>query len=128
MTYILAFLIPIPLPKYGLGEFSIGRTAGNGIDGAGEAERRMEGEDPKEERRLWEMIGGFIGSAKEVGVPGMEGEGDAGASDADSGPVDRAVSSLGAGLPEDILRPGKSIFVTLLCGLSVNWPSFVLRL
>lgn len=43
-----------------LGEF--GMTAGRGIDGAGEADRRIDGEDmaPKEERRLWEVGGGCI--------------------------------------------------------------------
>ena len=48
--------------------------------GAGEADRRIDGEEPKEERRLWEIAGGFIGGASEVGVPGIEadGGGDAG--------------------------------------------------
>jgi len=63
-----------------LGEASIGITAGNGIDGAGEADRRidMAGEDaPKEDRLLWLMtLGGFIGNAREVGVPGHDGAGD----------------------------------------------------
>ena len=65
----------------GIGEFSIGLTAGSGMDGAGEADLRIEGDDPKEERRLCVMAGGFIGRAKEVGVPGMEadGAGEAGA-------------------------------------------------
>lgn len=74
-------------PRNGFGEFSIGRTAGRGIDGAGEAERRIEGEDPKEDRRLCEIAGGFIGRANDVGVPGIEGPGDAGARVADSSPV-----------------------------------------
>ena len=33
-----------------LGEF--GMTAGKGIEGAGEAERRIDGEEPKDDRRL----------------------------------------------------------------------------
>lgn len=36
----------------GLGEFSIGLTAGKGMEGAGEADLRIEGEDPNEDRRL----------------------------------------------------------------------------
>lgn len=113
---MLAFLMPRPPPKYGLGEFSIGLTAGKGIEGAGDAERRIEGEDPKDDRRLCVITaGGFIGSANEVGVPGIEGEGDAGAREAGSGPVDLAAGSAGAGLLAEILRAGRSILVTLLC-------------
>ena len=86
------------------------------MDGAGEAERRMEGEDPKEDRRLWEIAGGFIGKANDVGVPGIEGPGDAGASDAESRPVCvRDPGSCGAGLLADIFRPGRSILAILLC-------------
>ena len=43
------------------------------MDGAGEADRRIEGDDPKEERRLWDSAGGFIGNARDVGVPGIDG-------------------------------------------------------
>jgi hypothetical protein len=58
----------------GFGDASIGITAGSGIDGAGETERL---EDEKDDRRLWEMtLGGFIGSATDVGVPGAEGTGE----------------------------------------------------
>lgn len=58
-------------------------TAGSGILGAGEAERRIEGDAfPTEDRRLCEDGGGgFIGRAKDAGVPGAEGAGD---------PTDRA--------------------------------------
>lgn len=80
---MLAFLTPNA--PYGFGEFSIGLTAGNGSDGAGDADRRIDGDDPKEDRRLCEYAGGFIGRARDVGVPGMEGPGDAGASDTESG-------------------------------------------
>jgi hypothetical protein len=65
---------------YGLGEASIGITAGNGIDGAGEADRLIDiaGEAaPKEDLLLWLIVlGGFIGNAKDVGVPGQDGTGD----------------------------------------------------
>jgi hypothetical protein len=58
----------------GFGEASIGITAGRGIDGAGETERL---DDENEVRRLWVMtLGGFIGSATDVGVPGAEGTGE----------------------------------------------------
>lgn len=73
-AYRLPFLTPV---EYGLGEASIGITAGSGIEGAGEAERRIAGEDPNEDLRLWlTALGGFIGSAIVVGVPGAEGAGD----------------------------------------------------
>ena len=39
----------------------------------------MEGDEPKDDRRLWEIAGGFIGSARDVGVPGIEAAGDPGA-------------------------------------------------
>ena len=91
---MLEFLTPMPAPRYGFGEFSIGRTAGRGIEGAGDADRRMDGDEPKEERRLWVIVGGFIGRAKEVGVPGIEGAGEPGARDDESGPIsDRAPES-----------------------------------
>lgn len=79
---MLAFLAPGP---NGLGELSIGLTAGNGIDGAGDADRLIEADDPNDERRLCEIAGGFIGSANEVGVPGIDGAGEVGATDNASG-------------------------------------------
>ena len=68
----------------GSGEFSIGLTAGKGIDGAGDADLRRDGEDAKDDLRLCVYGGGFIGNAREVGVPGIdaEGAGDAGAGSA----------------------------------------------
>ena len=95
----------------------MGSTAGKGIDGAGEADLRTEGDDPNDDRRLCEIAGGFIGSASDVGVPGIDGAGDPGARDIDASAIrcPRTVVSGGAGLLADILRPGKSIFVTLLC-------------
>lgn len=117
---MLALRTPIPAAK-GFGEFSIGRTAGSGIDGAGDADRLMDGEEPKEDRRLWEIAGGFIGSASVVGVPGIDGAGDAGAMDKTSGAIcDREPGSGGAGLLDEILRAGRSILVILLCWLRVN--------
>ena len=57
----------------GRGEASIGMTAGRGNDGAGDTDRLLE----KDDRRLWLMtLGGFIGRATEVGVPGAEGTGE----------------------------------------------------
>lgn len=51
----------------------MGITAGRGIDGAGETERL----DEKDDLRLWLItLGGFIGSAIDVGVPGAEGTGE----------------------------------------------------
>lgn len=51
----------------------MGMTAGRGIDGAGETERR----DEKEDLRLWLItLGGFIGRAIDVGVPGADGTGE----------------------------------------------------
>lgn len=112
---MLAFFTPKPELANVFGELSIGRTAGKGIEGAGDAERRMEGDEPNEERRLCEMAGGFMGSASEVGVPGIDGAGDPGARDNASGAIyARNPGSGGAGLDE-ILRPGKSILVILLC-------------
>jgi hypothetical protein len=104
-----------PSPVYGLGEASIGITAGNGIDGAGDTERRIDiaGEAaPKEDLLLWLIVlGGFIGNANDVGVPGQDGTGE---------PIfvfdsvdicERNPKSGGAGLFEEILRPGRSIFM-----------------
>ena len=51
----------------------MGMTAGSGIDGAGETDRLEENED----LLLWLMtLGGFMGSAADVGVPGADGAGE----------------------------------------------------
>lgn len=55
----------------------MGFTAGNGRDGAGEADRRIDGDDPKDERRLCDTGGGSIGSVIVLGVPGVDGAGEA---------------------------------------------------
>lgn len=109
-----------------LGEF--GMTAGKGMEGAGEAERRIEGEEPKEDRRLCDVGGGCIdGRASDCGVPGIDGTGDPMAM-LDESPTNaaRPPKSGGAGLFEEIRRAGRSILVTLLCVARENWPSLVL--
>lgn len=117
----------------------MGMTAGNGREGAGETDLRIDiaGEAaPKEDLLLWLIVlGGFIGRAKDVGVPGIEGTGDPIASPEGSlGSWERNPKSGGAGLLEDILRPGKSIFkfIPTFVGISsrlsrVNVPSFVFK-
>jgi hypothetical protein len=95
-------------------------TAGRGIDGAGETDRRIDGEEPNDERREWDVGGGgFIasGSASELGVPGADGIGEPATFAGGSGTkcADLPPKSGGAGLEDDILRAGKSILVTLLC-------------
>lgn len=96
-----------------LGELGI--TAGRGIDGAGETDRRSEGDDPKDDRRLCDVGGGFIGSANEFGVPGADGTGDAAARADSTETKARPPKSGGAGLVEEIRLAGRSILVTLLC-------------
>ena len=57
-----------------------GMTAGSGIEGLGETDLRAEVPlpicEPKEDRRLCEVGGGFIGRARDCGVPGAEGAGE----------------------------------------------------
>lgn len=106
---------------------AVGMTAGNGRDGLGETERRIDAAvEPKDDLRLCEVGGGFIGSASDCGVPGAEGAGEliaaAGLSLTNEA---RPRKSGGAGLLEDIRRAGRSILVTLLCCANENWPSFV---
>lgn len=89
-------------------------------------------------------LGGFIGSATEVGVPGADGTGDPIAAEVGPGPMpgtasitdswDRWPKSGGAGLFDDMRRGGRSDFrwLATLGGLSVSLlrvycPSLVLR-
>lgn len=127
---MLVFRTPSPArssPDCKLGDAD-GITAGNGRDGAGDTERRTDGEEPNDDLRLCEVGGGFIGSAKLFGVPGADGgAGEPGPSAESVTKCARPVKSGGAGLFEDILRAGRSIFATLLCCARENWPSFVFR-
>ena len=78
-------------------------TAGNGRDGAGEAERRTDGEVPKDDRRLRDVGGGFMGSARLCGVPGIDGTGEPMLCNGWSPTKDaRPLKSGGAGLLDEI--------------------------
>jgi hypothetical protein len=71
------------MPPERLGDAE-GMTAGNGImDGLGETDRRRFGPacEPNDDRLLCEVGGGFIGRARDCGVPGADGLGDPTASD-----------------------------------------------
>jgi len=123
----------------------MGIIAGRGSEGAGDTDLRidMAGDAaPKEDLLLWLIVlGGFIGNAKDVGVPGHEGTGEPIAfpfpfpfPDDSVESCDRRPKSGGAGLFEEILRPGKSIFrlIPILFGSSsllssVKVPSFVFK-
>ena len=63
--YRLAFLTPRPAAAWTLGDVE-GMTAGSGSEpeGAGETDRRIDGDEPNEERRLCVAMGGFIGSGR----------------------------------------------------------------
>lgn len=66
-----------PIAAFRLGEEISGRTAGNGSDGAGDADLRTAGDDPNDERLLDIVSGGSIGRGVVMGVPGLEGAGEA---------------------------------------------------
>jgi hypothetical protein len=123
---MLAFLTPSPLRPGDV--TSRGLTAGRGKDGAGEAERRMFGEELKEDLRLCDTGGGSIGRCDVIGVPGVEGAGEATATELLVAGWDRIERSGGAGLPREMRRAGKSILRNFPCEVRVNWPSFVFRL
>jgi hypothetical protein len=104
-------------------------TAGKGKIGDGDVERRSDGEELNELLRLAASIGGFMGLENEVGVPGVDGAGEA---------ITAALSreklllrdgkSGGAGLLDDtLLRGGRSIRESFPCCERENWPSFDLR-
>lgn len=65
------------MAAFRLGDDISARTAGKGREGAGEAERLNEGEDPNDDLRLPDMTGGSIGKGVVNGVPGFEGAGEA---------------------------------------------------
>lgn len=114
LAYRLAFFMPAPIvdvTEWVLGEASMGITAGKGIDGAGESERREE----NEERRLWlTTLGGFMGSVAEVGVPGAEGTGDPmDVAESNTDSCARWPKSGGAGLLEEMRRGGRSALMWL---------------
>jgi len=111
------------MAAFKLGDDISGRTAGSGRDGAGDAERRNEGEEPNDDRRLDWMAGGSIGSGVVRGVPGLEGAGDPIARLFALAFEARAISG-GAGLFEDMRLPGKSILLNLPCVDNVHVPSF----
>jgi len=106
-----------------LGEFGI--TAGNGMEGAGEAERR---DEPNDVRRLCDVGGAcIVGSASDCGVPGMDGTGEPRAKGESATNDALPPKSGGAGLFEETRRAGRSILVTLLCCARENWPSLFFR-
>lgn len=114
------------MAAFKLGELISGLTAGNGREGAGEADLRIAGDDPKEDLREDAVGGGSIGSGVVIGVPGFEGAGDAMARDALA--VEEClwpgIASGGAGLCADTLLPGKSILLNFPWVDKVHVPSF----
>ena len=119
LAYMLVFRAPSPTrPPDMLGEAE-GMTAGRGMDGLGETERRADWPtcEPNDDRLLCDVGGGFMGNARDCGVPGADGRGEPSASDMTSCTNEARwlPRSGGAGLLEDIRRPGRSILATLLC-------------
>jgi len=97
-------------------------TAGKGIARAGEAERWIPGDAAPNDDLLLEGAwdGGFIGSARDCGVPGIDGAGEPIRIGPSRCKLDRCPKSGGAGLFDDGRRSGKSILLTLLCCVRVN--------
>lgn len=112
------------MAAFRLGEEISGRTAGKGSDGAGEADRRIAGDEPKDDRLLEAVRGGSMGKGVVMGVPGFEGAGEAIAR-----PVALAVDecrctvSTGTGLCVETLLPGRSILLNFPCVERVHVPS-----
>lgn len=125
---MLVFFTPRPC-AWTFGEKSIDLTAGRGSAGDGDVDRRMEGDELNELRRLAVSIGGFIGSENDVGVPGVDGAGDAMMAEEFGGKSLLLIAkSGGAGLFEETrLLGGRSIFAILPCWERENCPSFDLR-
>jgi hypothetical protein len=65
------------MAAFRLGDDISGLIAGNGKDGAGDADLRKDGDDPNEDRRLEPIAGGSIGRGVVKGVPGFDGAGEA---------------------------------------------------
>ncbi len=74
---MFVFFTPKPIAALRLGEEISARTAGKGNEGAGDAERLNEGEEPNDDLRLPDVAGGSIGKGVVKGVPGFEGAGEA---------------------------------------------------
>lgn len=77
---MVVFRTASPMAALRLGEEISGLTAGNGNDGAGDADLRKDGDDPKDDRRLEPIAGGSMGRGVARGVPGFDGAGEAMAS------------------------------------------------
>ena len=81
VSFAYRFALRTSTPKLPdtLGEAD-GITAGSGIEGLGDTDRLTEVPppicEPKDDRRLCEVGGGFIGSASDCGVPGADGAGE----------------------------------------------------
>ena len=118
-----------PIAAFKLGDDISGRTAGSGKAGAGagEAERRTAGEDPKDDRRLEAVAGGSMGRGVVIGVPGFEGAGEAIVRPAALVVDARWPVSTGAGLCVDTVRPGRSILLNLPWVDKVQEPSLSLN-
>lgn len=74
---MLVFRTARPIAAFRLGEEISCRTAGKGREGAGDADLRTAGDDPKDERLLDIVSGGSMGSGVVIGVPGFDGAGEA---------------------------------------------------
>jgi hypothetical protein len=74
---MFVFFTPRPIAALRLGDEISGRTAGRGNEGAGDAERLNDGEDPNDDLRLPDTAGGSMGNGVVKGVPGLEGAGEA---------------------------------------------------
>lgn len=111
-----------PIAAFKLGEDISGRTAGNGREGAGEAERRIAGDEPKDDLRLDAVRGGSMGKGVVIGVPGFDGAGEAIARPVAPADECRCIST-GAGLCVDTRRPGRSILLNLPWVCRVQVPS-----
>jgi hypothetical protein len=89
-------------------------TAGKGKDGAGDADLRIDGDEPKDDRLLCDVGGGFMNCGSVCGVPGTDGAGEAARKVLSAKDDVRGTRSGGAGLLLDILlRAGKSILLIL---------------